>query len=160
MPKRAETFEKNEIQWIDAVSGQDFWQKMALEDAIPQKQLNVSDDLLKLYYSAAADLLNEKNWKDARDAFLFLTFLNPNYQNFWLGLGIAEQAMGSFNAALIAYLLAETIDPTNLAVHTNTYQCHKAVGNEVAAEWSYQKAQQAIGENSEFVPVDTNQRML
>lgn len=146
---KAKNSEKFEIQWVQAVQEAAFWDKMVQEDSIPQNVLNVSEELLKDYYTASAELLNEKKWNEARDAFLFLTFLNPGYQNFWMGLGIAEQASGNLHAALVAYLLAEAIDSSNPSVHTNAYQCYIALENKKAAEWAHHKAMQAFGNKPE-----------
>lgn len=150
---KSNPLEKYEIQWVDVVKDTRYWEQILNEDIFPQTQFQVSDQLLKDYYNAAAELLNEENWNSARDAFLFLTFLNPSYQNFWIGLGIAEQASGDFNAALVAYLLAEIIDSTNPTVHTNAYQCHLALGNKQAADWSNHKALLACGNKVEYAQI-------
>jgi tetratricopeptide (TPR) repeat protein len=84
----------------------DFWKKVTDEDAFPQELLNVNEETLTLYYQAAAQLLEEEKWDEAAEAFVFLTFLNPTYQNFWLGLGIAQQGQSKFQEAIESYLVA------------------------------------------------------
>lgn len=145
--------ENYKIKWGEAVTSSDFWDKMAQEGVWPQQQFNLSDELLAKYYEAATEFLEEKNWSEARDAFLFLAFLNPTYQNFWLGLGISEQTQAEFPSALAAYVMAEALDPENPVVHANAFQCHVAVGNHDLAERSYQRALEICGDKPEYAEV-------
>lgn len=105
-----------------------------------QERLNISDEVLADYYRVAAQLLEEKNWKDASDAFLFLIFLNPFFYEFWLGIGIAQQAQHLYDKALIAYIMAESIEPQNPIPQANRFQCHFALGEYEQAERSWHKA--------------------
>lgn len=148
-----ERIEDVEISWATALEDPKFWDLGAEGGA--QKQFHVTDEMLSHYYRAATELLHEKRWSDARDAFLFMTFLNPGYQSYWMGLGIAEQAQGQLQAALAAYLMAEALDATNPAVHANAFQCHAALEHADLAAWSYQKALDACGDKPEFADMKT-----
>lgn len=141
--------EDYEIKWDEVLADPHFWDSVEAGEP-PQKQFKVTDQMLNRYYSVAAEILEQKNWKDAGDAFLFLTFLNPGYQSFWIGFGIANQAQGEFEAAVMAYFMAEAIDPSNPVVHANAYQCYKALGEQDLAEWSYEKAIEACGDKLEY----------
>jgi type III secretion system low calcium response chaperone LcrH/SycD len=119
----------------------------------PQRVLNVSDSLLDEYYNIAKEIINEGSFKEAELAFTFLTFLNPYYQNFWLGLGIACQSQGNFENAIEAYSAAELLNPLNPNVHLNAYQCHIALENNEAAEIAFNKAISICNINKEYEDV-------
>lgn len=145
--------ENFKINWKEALSSEEFWNKLSREGTWPQQQLGLSDQLLTIYYSAASEFLAEKNWNDARDAFLFLTFINPSYQNFWLGLGITEQSQAEFHAAIAAYTMAEALNPENPQVLANLLQCHLAVGNKDFAENIYNRLLDICAEKPEYTEI-------
>lgn len=128
----------------------DFFMNKAAKTNAGQELLGISDEVLERYYLAASHLLEQKDWKKARDAFLFLTFLNPLLYNFWLGLGIAEQCQEHYEAALTAYIIAEAIDPSHPVAHANSFQCNAAIHEPKAAENSLQLALEACGDREEF----------
>lgn len=116
------------------------WDEVSQKANGIQEALGISDDALIKYYEVASGLLRDRNWTDSRDAFMFLTFLNPFVHNFWMGLGISEQSQGKFEAALLAYLMGEMTDPKDPVVHANSFQCYLALGDTVSAAMSYQIA--------------------
>lgn len=116
------------------------WESFAKNPNGMQEILGITHDVLSRYFTVANHFLEEQNWINARDAFLFLTFLNPSIHTFWMGLGIAEQSQGQFEPALVAYLMGEVTDPNDPMVHANAYQCHEALGNRVMAIRSFQIA--------------------
>lgn len=116
------------------------------EDATGQKMLGISDEVLNVYYKTAWKFLEEGNWADARDAFLFLVFLNPFVHDFWTCLGIAEQSQSKFNEALVAYTMAEATNPDNPVPIANAFQCSSALGEEVYAKYALEKAIEKCGD--------------
>lgn len=142
---------KYKIQWGESLIDPKFWEQTeGDEPRWPQKRLNVSDEVLSDYYTAATQILNDQNWQDAQDAFLFLTFLNPSYVNFWLGLGISFQSQQEYEAALMAYLNAEAISGGNPSLYINAFQCHMALGNENEANEYYEKTVEACKDKPEY----------
>lgn len=115
-----------------------------------QQKLGISNEVLADYYKVAAQLLEEKNWKDATDAFLFLTFLNPSFYEFWMGIGIAQQSQQKYDKALIAYIMAEAIEPKSPLPSANLFQCHLALGEQERAELDWHQAIDLCGDQSEF----------
>lgn len=109
---------------------------------VMQAALAVSDEVLERYYQAAAYLLEQRRWEDARDAFKFLTFLNPTVYNFWVGLGCAEQSMGHYDAAIVSYEMAKLTNPENPVPFANSYQC--AIANGSTREFAELCWQEAI----------------
>lgn len=123
-----------------------------------QKILGVSDEVLERYYQTAWRLLEEKNWFDAMDAFLFLNFLNPFVHAFWIGLGIAQQSQKKYSDALVAYTMAEATDPTDPVAFANAFQCGLAIGEHDFAKYSLEKAIECCADKPEFA--DLKQKLL
>jgi tetratricopeptide (TPR) repeat protein len=71
------------------------------------------DDVSKLFEQSIS-LLHQHRFDEAIVAFRFLTQVNPYICDFWIGLGAAYQALGSFEEALSSYLVAETMDPERI----------------------------------------------
>lgn len=123
-----------------------------------QKLLGVSDEVLEKYYQAAWQFLEEKNWFDAMDSFLFLSFLNPYIHAFWIGLGIAEQSQQKYKEALIAYTMAEATNPNDPVAFANAFQCGIAIGEHDYAHYSLKKAIACCEGKEEFA--DLKQKLL
>jgi type III secretion system low calcium response chaperone LcrH/SycD len=117
---------------------------------VVQAAFGVSDKTLERYYQAAAKLLEQHRWQDARDAFTFLTFLNAFVYNFWLGLGVSEQSMESYDRALIAYAMAELLDPQNPVPNANGFQCAIGLKNKELAEEFWKKAVEKCQDKEEW----------
>lgn len=149
---------KLKLDQIDQIFNSDVEEKQAPSYDAMQKLFGISNEVLQKYYTVAVSFLEEKRWEDARDAFLFLTFLNSGIHNIWLGLGIAEQSLNQFETAIVAYLMAEATQPTDPVPHANTYQCLMALGNKELAEESYTKALECCGEAPEHA--DLKQRLI
>lgn len=114
-----------------------------------QELLEVSDETINLYYKAALQLLEEKRWEDAADAFLFLILLSPWVHNYWIGAGIADQSQGKFNDAIHYYTMAELTDPKDPILHANSFQCHVALKEMEAAKNSLLQALECCGDQPE-----------
>lgn len=115
-----------------------------------QSLLGVSDEAIEKYYEIARGLLDENNWFDARDAFLFLSFLNPLVHEYWVGLGIAEQSQSKFQQALMAYIMAEATNSENPVPPANAFQCAVALNELDFALYSLDKAITCCGDKPEF----------
>lgn len=135
---------------INKIFDVDFFTAASKKGNAAQQLLGISDDVLEKYYEVALHLLDQKKWDSARDAFLFLTFLNPCMHNFWMGLGIAEQWQRHYESALLAYSMAETTDPGDPAVYANEFQCNLALNAKEEASKSLKKALEICGENDDF----------
>lgn len=155
-----EDINKYIIKWNEPVDQNNFLNRLLEENVEMQQYLNISDEVLAKYYVMAAEILQEHNFENSRDAFLFLTFLNPNYANFWIGLGMSEQALGCFDEAISAYRLAEVLDPQNPTIHINAFKCHKALDNQQLADESYEKCTQACSDQSKHAQIKSELESL
>jgi tetratricopeptide (TPR) repeat protein len=144
---------KYEIDWIGVLKGDDFWEKLIQEDVTPQEAFGVTDQVLGMYYQAAAKYLDQGKFPEAKDAFIFLTYLNPNYPNLWLGLGVAEQHQHEFEPALNAFMKALELDPNNAACLANACQCNLGLGHKDKAKELFDKCLEACGDHHEHAEI-------
>ncbi len=85
--------------------------KMALSSGkTVQDILEFSDETMAKFYQAAYHLFENKRDTEATNAFLFLATLNPYNHEYWLGLGMAAQRSGEYEAAIDAYEMAAILD--------------------------------------------------
>jgi type III secretion system low calcium response chaperone LcrH/SycD len=71
-----------------------------------QEILGFSNETMAKFYKAAYHLFEHHHYLDAANAFLFLVTLNSYNHDYWLGLGMATQMTGDFEAAIDAYEMA------------------------------------------------------
>jgi type III secretion system low calcium response chaperone LcrH/SycD len=140
---------KDEIDWT-VIAKDEYWEKFKDPKVFPQELLNVSDETLSKYYESANELFVEKNFADAQDAFMFLTFLNPLYPTFWMGFGASAQSQGDFSTAVMAYQALEFLQPDKPDAYANVYQCYTALGDQQNADNYYNKFIEACGNNPEY----------
>ncbi len=75
-----------------------------------QDILGYSNEAMDRFYQIARSLLDSKKLKEASDAFLFLTTLNPHIPTYWLGLGMCEHLHEEYQRGLVAYGMASVSD--------------------------------------------------
>lgn len=121
-----------------------------IEGTTFQEILGFGDDQMERFYQFAYHLFNEKQYDKCREAFIFLTTVNPYVHNYWLGLGIVEQMRGCFNEALLAYAMAILTDMNNPLPHYHSASCYRAMGDASSAQISYRMAIRSCGNHPEF----------
>lgn len=147
--QKLDDFRIKSDQFFDAVTKRAIVPSSSLAET-NQKLLGISDEVLEKYYQTAWRFLEDKNWFDAMDSFLFLSFLNPYVHAFWIGLGLAEQSQQKYNDALIAYTMAEATNPSDPVAYANAYQCGIALGEHEYARFSLKKAISCCEDKPEF----------
>ena len=100
-----------------------------------------STEAITGFYDAAVALMDEKRYKDASDAFYFLTVLVPNEPLFWLGTARSDWLEGNPTNALSSYLMAYGLQPMNTEVFLETLRCCVAVES---LECAHQLIHQAL----------------
>lgn len=114
-----------------------------------QDILGYSDATMEKFYQAAYNLFQKQKFKEAAEAFTFLTTLNPEMHNYWLGLGMAEQRLEEFHGALLAYAMAMMSDVTNPVPHYHSANCYRALLDDANAIVSLDQAIQQAGDSEE-----------
>lgn len=92
-----------------------------------QEICTITDATMQKLYKAAVHLYAEKHYKQAADAFAFLSFLNPNVSLFWRGLGNAQYHLHHYEAALYALAYAALQDPHDPYCHLISCRCYEAI---------------------------------
>lgn len=126
----------------------------------PSEKMGLPPVVMQLYFQAAKSYLDDKQWVEARDAFRFLTFLNPFVHWSWVCLGIANQSLEKYEDALQAYAMAEATQPDDPVPYANAFQCAKAVNNEELADYSMKEAIKHCADKDEFSELKTSLEQL
>lgn len=103
----------------------DFLRRELAEGKSYQEIFKYSDEVMATFYKAAHGLFETQSYKEAADAFFFLTNLNPYHHAYWLGLGMSEHLNEDHSSALIAYGMAAMTDQENPLPHYHSASCYR-----------------------------------
>lgn len=88
------------------LKNKDLLQKELAKGKSLQEILEIPEATMLNLYKAACHLFENHHYVEAADAFLFLISLNGHSPDYWIGLGMATQMYGDFEAAIDAYEMA------------------------------------------------------
>ena len=94
-----------------------------LEGKNLQQIFGFSNETALLFYEVAKNILEQKRAKDAVNAFIFLTTINPYISSFWMGLGMAHQLNQEHDEALDSYNTALTLEGEQIFPYIVASQC-------------------------------------
>jgi hypothetical protein len=95
-----------------------------LESGKPLQEIfGFSNETTVEFYEAAKNILEQKRYEDAIDAFTFLTTINPYMADFWMGLGMAQQNNNEHDAALFSYSIGYTLEGGVIFPYVLAAQC-------------------------------------
>lgn len=109
-PKKAEKYQPELMHYFEQGGT---WQELFGYDA----------NTVAAQYKVAYDLFQAADYKNAAAAFSYLVTLNPYEYTYWMGLGVSKQSERLFEEAIVAYTMAEAIDPKNPLPHLYLAQC-------------------------------------
>lgn len=89
--------------------------------------IQISDRLCRRLYQVAFHLFEEKNYKDAYNAFIFLSAIDPNCSQYWLGLGMSAQMCHDYETAIDAYELTACMEIDNPVPYFYLSKCLFAI---------------------------------
>jgi tetratricopeptide (TPR) repeat protein len=121
------------------------------QDTPLQQICGLSDETLQLLYRAAKYIYDGAHYKEAAEAFAFLTLLNPNFPIFWYALGESEYRLHKYESALYALAFAAQNDPEDPYCHLTSSRCYEAIKEYDNAVNALELALVAISERQEFV---------
>ncbi len=131
----------------------DLMRQYVEEGRIFQEILGFADETMDKFYQVAHALFTHHRLKEASDAFLFLTTLNPFVPEYWLGLGMCEQLNEEYRQALVAYGMVVIADRHHAVAHYHSAACHNGMGDLDQAIFSLDKAIHAAGEDENFAEI-------
>jgi type III secretion system low calcium response chaperone LcrH/SycD len=114
---------------LDKLNDPEILRRYVEEGKTFQEILEFDDDTMRRFYYVARALLESHRHRDAADAFLFLTTLNPFVASYWIGLGMCEQFQEEFKQALVAYAMATVSDRQNPTPFYYAAACHYALND-------------------------------
>lgn len=115
-----------------------------------QEILEFSNETMAKFYRAAYQLFEHQRQKDAAHAFLFLVTLNPYNHDYWLGLGMATQLCGDFEAAIDAYEMAAVYEMDNPIPYFYLAKCLFAIHDRDSALQALDLALEYAEDKSEY----------
>ncbi len=121
-----------------------------------QEILSFSAETMDKFYHVAHAMFSHHRLKEASDAFLFLTTLNPFIPEYWLGLGMCEQLNEEYKQAIVAYSMVIIGDRYHATAHYHMAACHNALDDINAALRALEKSVAAAGDDPEFTEVKAN----
>ncbi|NGX54896.1 MAG: Chaperone protein IpgC [Chlamydiae bacterium] len=92
-----------------------------------QELLGYDPDKMEDHYKTGYNLYQSAEFKKAGGVFSYLTMLNPYEYKYWMGLGLAKQSEHFFEEAIVAYIVAESVDPEEPLPHFSLAQCYYAL---------------------------------
>lgn len=114
---------KNKTAFLSRVDNSKDIDTILSKNKIVQDLLGFSGDSLGKLFETAIAFLRQHRFDEAVQGFQLLSRVNPFVSDFWLGLGLAHQGQGSFEQALSAYLVAETMDPMRPDLYAYAIDC-------------------------------------
>ena len=115
-----------------------------------QALLGYDVDVMQMQYKKAYDLYQKADFKNAADAFSYLTMLNPYDYNYWMGLGISKQSDRQYEEAIVSYTSATAMEPENPLPHLHLAQCFYALNVRESAVEHLNQAIQIAGSRPEY----------
>lgn len=125
-----------------------------------QEIIGYSTETMEKFYQGACRLFEQHRYDDAADAFVFLTTLNPYVHNYWLALGMAEQAREEYSAALVAFGMAGVNDASNPASLWHSAHCYYLIGDRKASLDVLQKLLEVCGDQQEHASLVAKAKIL
>lgn len=101
---------------------------------VPQHLLGISDQQLGRLFENAWAFIEIHEAAEAVRGFRLLCSLHPFVSDFWYGLAHSLQESGMYDEARDAYLMAETMDPTQYSYYQEAIECCLELGDKRAAE--------------------------
>lgn len=128
------------------------------EGRTPQEIVGFSQETMAKFYGAAYHLFENRHYKDAADAFLFLVTLNAYNHDYWLGLGMASQMCGEFELAIDSYEMAAICNMDNPIPYFYLAKCLFAMHDRSSALQALELAIEYAGDGPDFA--DLKQQAL
>jgi type III secretion system low calcium response chaperone LcrH/SycD len=127
------------------------WVKQELaKGRTAQEILEFSDETMAKFYRAAYQLFEHRHYAEAANAFLFLVTLNAFNHDYWLGLGMATQMTGDFEAAIDAYEMAAVCELDNPVPYFYLAKCLFAMHERDSALEALDLALEYASDNEEY----------
>jgi type III secretion system low calcium response chaperone LcrH/SycD len=113
----SKTFEKHQSELVRYFEDGGTWKEL----------LSFDENTLATQYKIAYDLYQSAQFEKASAAFSYLTILNPYEFSYWMGLAVSKQSGRAYEEAIVAYTIADAIQPENPSPHLNLAQCFYAL---------------------------------
>lgn len=130
----------------------EFMRRYVEEGKTLQDIIGYSHETMEKFYRAARGLFEQKRFREAADAFVFLTTVNPCVHNYWVALGMSEQSTEEYEAALLAYSMAMVTDPADPLPYYHAALCTYLLGDRESALTALDRAI-SVADRAEHEPL-------
>ena len=150
---RLETLSEEDNPQVDPQICEDIVNKLASASETNGQDgrvIDLNDDELKTCLKAAIAIYNQKDYRQAADAFYALTVLDPTRPLFWKCLGNAKFFNKNLKDAFDAYEMSLKINPHDPECLIYQARCLQIEGRETEAIDKLQHAAEIIGHDDNF----------
>lgn len=134
----------------EKLKNKELFKKELAEGKTPQEVLGFSHPVMAKFYRAAYRLFESKRYAEAADAFLFLVALDAHNHDYWLGLGMATQLCGDYEAAIDAYEMAAITDVESPVPYFYLAKCLFAIHDRDSALQALDLALEHAGDQEQY----------
>lgn len=99
------------IDGLKMLDNPEAFKKFLAEGKSVSDMLGFSEESIDKFYEVAHQLIAQKRFKEAKDAFFFLVTVAPQISECWLGLGLAYGQCKETEGAIQSYLRAIALSP-------------------------------------------------
>lgn len=114
-----------------------------------QEALGFSNDAVLDFYNVAKNLLEQKRYAEAADAFFFLTQLAPQVKAFWLGMARSERLNNRLDQAIPLYIATIAFDESDQEAYLECVRCCLEAGQNEQAIYVLDIALNYVGRNED-----------
>jgi tetratricopeptide (TPR) repeat protein len=98
-------------------------EKLRIGRELPYEIIGIRKAQVMLIAGIGRRLFDARRFEDAADIFFMLTVLDPDHYQYWVSLGMCEQNMENYEAAVIAYYTATCLGHRKAQVYFHCAQC-------------------------------------
>jgi hypothetical protein len=140
--KKIESPQKFTLALLDVASGKSW-----------REALKIEKKWLEILYQGAKSIYEDGHFDNAEKAFIFLTWFDSFYYDFWMALGNAELHSAQYQKASASYKVASILLPEESWPHIYSASCFEALGDQ---ELALQALNQGLEKESNKISSDTS----
>ncbi len=125
--------------------------QVSRDSGIPVKDVfDISREHLNAFYAIASNLYKIGKYKEAANMFQLLIMLNHFDFNYLFGMAACMQMQKQFFRAATTYVLAATLDPSQVWPYFHAAECYMEMGDPTSACASLGLAVEVAGDTAKF----------
>jgi tetratricopeptide (TPR) repeat protein len=115
-----------------------------------QDYYKISNYTMGLIYKAAGGLYENQQFEQASVIFDFLTTLNPNVTQYWLGYGFSLKELQKFESALYCFAMTYLLDEKPVLARAESIDCYLEINSKEDAQLELDELEKLVKEHLEL----------